>query len=434
MLPLWMYGFGETKRDYTDHLLEKKIPLDFDFSADVTHQVILKRVDLLTDVLEGRASIPSGQHIHNDILGHFLLRIVCAQDDFETDWFARREGYLFGKRFFTKLKSFSKKLQVVERFFGDAVQPINKFLENYPDVDRDLRDDLELKSRTRTQLVSIRWIYASYPVSKRECSLVDGWAIADINATRNFLRDWFEHDLRSKMKRLRTEFENTDDVMALADEVEEIIREKSGLIISSDDVADVMAKAPMCITDLDQFVSNGEAEYMENLQQTLFLLGVGLTGDDRIRYFYVRNPANKNKTWDEHRRDWIYQFEHVEGKRGSGTKYSPMACVKSRDEGYCPFRGGNTRALLRRLRDRHKDDPNKERVEQILKTIRKSVGKNPNRACTAEFALRFGVDPPRILTHPVKGYYRSACQLIDENKTEESETEKIESDPVDSTS
>lgn len=416
MLPLWMYGFGCTKLDYAQQLEMQAVPIEMDFTSELTKTILLERIDVLTHVLEMGGEIPIGdEKVQNDILGHLILRVVCSQNEFEMDWFVRREGYLFSSRF-KELRTFAEKYEVLKQFFKDSVLTIDEFLAKYPNIDSGIRSELELKQRAPTKLIAIRWFYVSRLIAKRECLLNDGWAIVDADSPRIFLRDWFEEDLRQKMTALQTEYEKIDTVLELSSELEGVVREKSGVILGIEDIDDILAKSPMCIVELDQFLSEGkELGYTESLQLSLYMKST-LTHEDWKRYFYLKHPANKNRSWEEWDKEWGYHFQHQAGLVGSRTDYNPYGCAKARDEGHCPFKGVNDQAFIKHLRERHTDNIDQERVERLLKIIHTNAGKNPNQSCTAEFSLRFGVDPVGILTHPVKGYYRMARQTAESGK------------------
>ena len=91
--------------------------------------------------------------------------------------------------------------------------------------------------------------------------------------------------------------------------------------ISADDM-------PPCIRRLlDTLSSGGRLSHIGRFTLTSFLVNVGSTEDDVLNFFKSASDFDERKT--------RYQVEHISGRRGSKTKYTPPKCDTLKTHGLC---------------------------------------------------------------------------------------------------
>ena len=85
---------------------------------------------------------------------------------------------------------------------------------------------------------------------------------------------------------------------------------------------------PPCIRRLlDTLSSGGRLSHIGRFTLTSFLVNVGATEDDVMRLFKSASDFDEPKT--------RYQVEHISGKRGGKTKYTPPKCDTLKTHGIC---------------------------------------------------------------------------------------------------
>jgi len=101
--------------------------------------------------------------------------------------------------------------------------------------------------------------------------------------------------------------------------------------IQAEETPQVMVEEayPPCIRALNEsFRSNRSISHIGRFTLTSFLLNIGLSVEDVVKLFTSATDFDKNLT--------KYQVEHIAGKRGSGTKYTPPKCETLKTHGLCP--------------------------------------------------------------------------------------------------
>jgi DNA primase large subunit len=90
----------------------------------------------------------------------------------------------------------------------------------------------------------------------------------------------------------------------------------------------VMEAFPPCIKGVyDRVAAGHPASHMGRFALTSFLLGIGMTPEDVLKFFRSVSDFNERLT--------RYQVEHIAGTRGSGTRYTPPNCSTLRTHGIC---------------------------------------------------------------------------------------------------
>lgn len=101
----------------------------------------------------------------------------------------------------------------------------------------------------------------------------------------------------------------------------------------------VTASFPPCVKTLyNALLSGKHVSHIGRFTLTSFLLNVGMKPEDVTKLFKSLADADERMT--------RYQVEHIAGKRGSGTKYTPPNCETLKTHGLC-IEGG---ALCMRVR------------------------------------------------------------------------------------
>lgn len=86
---------------------------------------------------------------------------------------------------------------------------------------------------------------------------------------------------------------------------------------------------PPCIRALNEtLLSNRNISHIGRFTLTSFLLNIGVSVEDVVKLFTSTTDFDANLT--------RYQVEHIAGKRGAGTKYTPPNCENLKTHGLCP--------------------------------------------------------------------------------------------------
>lgn len=86
---------------------------------------------------------------------------------------------------------------------------------------------------------------------------------------------------------------------------------------------------PPCVKMIYEALKNGRnIPHVARFTVAAFLLTIGLTVDDIVKLFTSLPDIDESIT--------RYQVEHIAGKRGSMTKYTPPSCSTLRTHGLCP--------------------------------------------------------------------------------------------------
>ncbi len=102
-------------------------------------------------------------------------------------------------------------------------------------------------------------------------------------------------------------------------------------IIKIEETPQVVVKEayPPCIRELSKkLLSNRTLSHIGRFTLTSFLLNIGVSVENVVKLFTSATDFDEGLT--------RYQVEHIAGKRGSGTKYTPPSCSTLRTYGLCP--------------------------------------------------------------------------------------------------
>jgi DNA primase large subunit len=434
VLPLWFYDLGMDISEFEQRLKDSGIDMIMDINSPKVIQSIEKRIDILSKILEKPELSKNIAGTQRDIQQHIFLRILCSANDFCKRWFVNHESYLLKERFLS-IPTFRKKMDVLETIMGDDIVPIVDFLKMKLIVDKDYIYNIATRNYTIQKkdksggLVAVKWYYVPKVVSKRSGDLIKGWCVTTIDSLYRFLIQMFKDHLEKRIDEIKESAEVTDpEMLALVERIEQDIRKKSGLILTLEDTEKLLVLFPLCIVKLIDFMKGGQdLSYMECLQLGLFLKGAGLTDRDYKMFWYYYNPRNKGMEYENFLGDWGYHADHLYGKEGSMVDYTSMSCFKCRSQGFCPFHSGYRKELGGILRDMYEDTMPKDELERKIRAIRTKMKKSPNIACTIEFKMRFKLKGKiKVISDPVKSYYRRAIDISGVKKERESEQKEKE--------
>lgn len=76
----------------------------------------------------------------------------------------------------------------------------------------------------------------------------------------------------------------------------------------------------------DGFKKKHVLKHWGRLQLGMFLKGIGLKMEDNVRLF--ENELKKTREGEKKINEYKYYIEHMYGKRGKKTDYTPWACAK----------------------------------------------------------------------------------------------------------
>ncbi len=86
---------------------------------------------------------------------------------------------------------------------------------------------------------------------------------------------------------------------------------------------------PLCVKKLyDAMIAKQHLSHVGRFTLTSFLLNVGIDSEKLVRLYASITDFDERLT--------RYQVEHIAGKRGSGTRYTPPNCETLRTHGLCP--------------------------------------------------------------------------------------------------
>lgn len=402
-------------------LLMERLGVTMEMDESELKGAISGRVDKLASLLEEESEPP--EEGGSDVAAHFALRMVAAADErgrVDT-WFINNEC--------AALRSKLERLQREDHDeFLEAVSPL-LFCERIQYM-RDYsfgRDKRQLARETGVDPdsllhIALDWRAVPSSVSAGRCVLHGGTAILERGESTllsQSIRN-YEKLLRKKIAGLasRLTVEEIDYYSELGQSVIKEIKSTSTAFVEIDDLKEEMALFPPCIVMLDSKISRGfEVEHLEFLQLGFFLREAGLTFPDYQRYWYLRHPANQDKSWEEFvGSHWgSYQLRHHYGEMGGGKRYNAFSCKKAQSDACCPFRDLDeddlADFLLGYLEEKYRGEGAGRLNGGIEHILSMKKQRYYGAACAAEFKLRLKASESDWVNHPIYNYYRPAKVL-----------------------
>jgi DNA primase large subunit len=409
-----------------------KLGIALDIGEGELKDLISSRVDKLSTLLDERGELDP--ETPDDVVAHLALRMVSAADEskrIET-WFLNNECAALR----SKLSTLQRENHAV---FLEAISPLLfcdriQYMRDYSFG----RDGREIARGTGVDPESILHIVVDWKgvprsVSSGKCILYRGIAVLEkgeasliSQAVKNY-----ELLLRKKISDLASGMtvEKIRYYENFGSAVVKDIKSTSTAFVGIEDLSEELMLFPPCIVGLDGRISQGfEVEHLEFLQLGFFLREAGLSFRDYQRYWYLRHPSNRGRSWEEFiSSHWgSYQLRHHYGEMGGGKRYNAFSCKKAQSDAACPFRDLGeedlTAFLLSYLDDRYEGEDEKRRLEKEINHILSLKGKRYyGAACATEFKLRFKSAQADWVNHPIYNYYHPAKVLDRERKKKETE-------------
>jgi len=174
---------------------------------------------------------------------------------------------------------------------------------------------------------------------------------------------------------------------------------------------------PLCMSEiLEGLKTKHQLKHWGRLQLGLFLKGIGMKLEDNIIFF--NNHLGKLSDASKKISEYKYYIEHMYGKRGKKTDYTPWSCQKIADKAIptsndvygCPFKFYSDSHLVKALKMRRLND---DQISEVI-SARKI---NYNIGCRKMFEFTHDVSKvrPGVGKHP-NSYYLSSYFSKNRNK------------------
>ncbi len=357
-----------------------------------------------------------------DILSHIILRSVCGYD-FEgkiEDWFINGECSLLRlKLIYLISKDPTYFVSVLGKLMGSTeyIMTSTDFCFYYNLNDRQFGNIFGFAPSD--DYIMIRWNLIPNIIRNRKCVMYKGMCLVDLrdNDIINTAVKRFGIELRKKIDDKRLSIKD-DEIEFYTDIIKVIDKylKKSGatVYISMGDLNDDIKLFPICMRAIDLMIGNGSVPDRSVLIQLgFFLRECGMKLNDYLRYWYLRHPSNRDKSWEDFLSShWgSYELPHHYGEVGGGKKYSSMSCKKIMSDGLCPYKDWEFEDIVTFLKP-YFDETIKSGIRsnddavKCLNKIRNLKRKGYYGACCSEeFLFRFGTDRHKYVSHPVYDYF-----------------------------
>lgn len=250
-----------------------------------------------------------------EILSFPIAIMLTAQ--LNSDFLVRRYALAESKRAYRLLKGESeRKIIEIAKNFGWSIQmvdgPVYHLSIRFIDYLRNAGFSHEDRWKLVNRVVKDGWIYL----------------------TRNEAARVLQEEVRRYIINRLHESEET----RLPEEFEEVLERLRGLI-AGHEVKAVEEELPRMVLDAfppceqrlyGLLASSRHLSHVERFALTSFLLNIGMSIQDVIKLFVTLTDFDERLT--------RYQVEHIAGRRGSGTKYSPPSCETLITHNVCPGR------------------------------------------------------------------------------------------------
>ena len=281
-------------------------------------------------------------------------------------------------------------------------------------------------------IVRIPFKFAARLIEKYECELEAGYALITPDSAFIVLQELFSEILHVHNKNVEKIYKSMVKADARLERLIELLREynkstehyykaEKPTTATKIDATNVeyLSKEyfPLCMSEiLDGLKTKHQLKHWGRLQLGLFLKGVGMRLEDNIILF--SNHLGKLPDGTKKIQEYKYYIEHMYGKRGKKTDYTPWSCQKIADKAIptsndiygCPFKFYSDSHLAKALKVRRLDD---EQVNDVLAARKVAF----NVGCRRMFELVHGVSKakPGVGRHP-NSYYMNSYFSKNRNK------------------
>lgn len=276
----------------------------------------------------------------------------------------------------------------------------------------------------KNPVLRIPFKFAARLIEKYEVELEGGFALITPDSAFIVIQELYSEILHLHNKNVERIYKQMVKADARLEKLIDLLREYNKstehyyktdkpIVTSKIDASNVeyLAKEyfPLCMSEiLDGLKVKHQLKHWGRLQLGLFLKGIGMRMEDNILLF--NNHLGKLSDASKKIQEYKYYIEHMYGKRGKKTDYTPWSCQKIADKAIptsndiygCPFKFYSDVHLSTALRSRRLDDA---QVREVLDARRVGF----NIGCRKMFELTHNVTKarPGVGKHP-NSYYLSS--------------------------
>jgi len=294
----------------------KSLGIEVDDLASESYSAILRRAEerIRQALLNPSELAPQEQDPNIEVPSFPTAIMLMAYVDNET---AKRRYAVAESKSFSKIlkdESSEKILGIAKCTFGWNIQPLDEsdtqagdFLLHFREYLTNTRNMNELKWKLTNRL------------------LKGGYVQLTKDEAARLIEEEVQRKILEKTKRppieppaaLQKALEDLKQIASVRSPIQPTIE---SLVVTED--------MPPCIKRLlDTLSSGGRLSHIGRFTLTSFLVNVGATEDDVMKLFKSASDFDETKT--------RYQVEHISGKRGGRTKYTPPRCDTLKTHGIC---------------------------------------------------------------------------------------------------
>lgn len=368
----------------------------------------------------------------DDLTSHWVLKLVFNNIDQGT--FLIYEAFIFIGRLYDQANRYAQSRiegQTDEERLKSQKEWAKKFyfekLRHYIEGESDKKNDMAIR---------IPFKFAARLIEKYEVELDKGFAVITPESAFIVIQELFSEIIHLHNKNVERIYKQIVRQDARLEKLIELLRDynkstehyykaEKPVATSKIDANNVeyLSKEyfPLCMSEiLEGLKTKHQLKHWGRLQLGLFLKGIGMRLEDNILLFsnHLGKLSDSNKKISEYK----YYIEHMYGKRGKKTDYTPWSCQKIADKAIptsndvygCPFKFYSDSHLAKALKMRKLDDG---QVSEVI-AARKI---NYNIGCRKMFELTHTVAKvrPAVGKHP-NSYYLSSYFSKNRNKEQSS--------------
>jgi DNA primase large subunit len=330
-----------------------------------------------------------------DVVSHWILKLTFTNYPAEEQFFHFYEKILFAARLYHLASLETKNLPDSEKdmrrnrfFFQHLCSYAGKSLDELTEVDNYTKNKDGEYVKVKEPSIPVPFRFAMKALESYDADLRNGKAIITPYTSFIVLQDLYEEVLQIHKKnllkvsgfmfkmdpRLSDIVQSLRDFKTTLDAVNEVYYDKKEKFmgISYENInAVATVHFPICMLEIhDNFKQVHSLKHWGRLQYGMFLKGLGMDIKDTVRLF--TNELKKSAQGEKKVKEYQYYIEHMYGKQGKKTDYTPWSCQKiagkaipSGNETYgCPFKFYSNKALAQTLqKKKHLSD---EDIEEIL--------------------------------------------------------------------
>ena len=331
--------------------------LDFYLPLDELEHATLDRFSMLNALslnpsdegLKGRAGIRTRADFQRDLGSHYLLRYAFCGTDENRQWLVEQERRLFVER----LRGLT--IGEVSTLIRRNVQYFKDY-KRIEDPERDLaspRADVQDINVINfagpkatpvpiTAYFRVPFEDALYLVRSKSVFLSRGYAIVQLRDLVNIIggkfravlskamNDTFRYyqEMRPRLTRFSEVLEFTSKKLSFADSSSPAYGAGDGRVTHIADIESLCQTSfPLCMRRLHKaLVKDNHLRHFGRMQYALFLKGLGVPLEELLAFW--RSKFAKYCQSETKLRPYLYGINHMYGKEGKGTDYTPYGCIK----------------------------------------------------------------------------------------------------------